>query len=82
MYIFFDFITVVTLFVVCKRPLSVFSDVELRDEIRLIWVLLTVQELTEEGIPFLMLFYHPEDMDTPERFRSIVASELSERKGL
>lgn len=38
------------------------------------------EELTEEGIPFLILFHHPDDTDTPERFRSIVASELTEQK--
>jgi len=39
-----------------------------------------VQELTEEGLPFLILFHHPDDVDTPERFQSIVAAELTEQK--
>jgi len=39
-----------------------------------------VQELTEEGIPFLILFHHPDDTDTPSRFRSIVVSEITELK--
>jgi len=43
-------------------------------------LLLILQELTEEGIPFLILFHHPDDTDTPERFRSIVASELTDQK--
>jgi len=42
--------------------------------------LIISQELTEEGIPFLILFHHPDDTDTPERFRSIVASELTDQK--
>jgi len=43
-------------------------------------LLLILQELTEEGLPFLILFHHPDDTDTTERFRSIVASELTEQK--
>ena len=39
-----------------------------------------LQELTEEGIPFLVLFHHPDDSDTPERFRALVAAELSDEK--
>ena len=39
-----------------------------------------LQELTEEGIPFLILFHHPDDSDTPARFRSIVAAELADKK--
>jgi len=38
------------------------------------------QELTEEGIPFLILFHHPDDSDTPSRFRTVVASELMSHK--
>jgi endoplasmic reticulum resident protein 44 len=34
------------------------------------------QELTEEGLPFLILFHHPDDSDTPGAFRDIVAREL------
>jgi endoplasmic reticulum resident protein 44 len=34
------------------------------------------EELTEEGLPFLILFHHPDDRDTPDRFRRIVATEL------
>jgi len=43
-------------------------------------VLFLVQELTEEGIPFLILFHHPDDTDTPARFRSVVAAEITELK--
>jgi endoplasmic reticulum resident protein 44 len=39
------------------------------------------EELTEEGLPFLILFHHPDDTDTPERFRRIVAAELVNEKG-
>jgi len=41
---------------------------------------IALQELTEEGVPFLILFHNTEDTDTPERFRQIVASELIEQK--
>ncbi|ESO06710.1 hypothetical protein HELRODRAFT_106306 [Helobdella robusta] len=34
------------------------------------------EELTEEGLPFMILFHHPDDIDTPQRFRKHVASEL------
>lgn len=34
------------------------------------------EELTEEGLPFMILFHHPDDTDTPERFKKIVAQEL------
>jgi len=42
-----------------------------------------VQELTEEGLPFMILFHNPEDTDTPARFKHIVAGELlSERSSV
>lgn len=38
------------------------------------------EELTEEGLPFLILFHHPDDIDTPERFKKVVAEELMAEK--
>ena len=35
------------------------------------------KELTEEGLPFFILFHHPDDHSTPERYKSIVAEELT-----
>lgn len=41
------------------------------------------EELTEEGLPFFILFHHPDDHSTPERYKSIVAEELTlERKSV
>ena len=36
----------------------------------------TVQELTEEGIPFMILFHEKDDTETPDKFRLQVAREL------
>jgi len=38
------------------------------------------QELTEEGKPFLLLFYHPDDMSVVETFRKQVALQLLDMK--
>ena len=38
------------------------------------------QELTEEGLPFLILFHRPDDISTPEIFRNVVASDLAAEK--
>jgi endoplasmic reticulum resident protein 44 len=38
------------------------------------------EELTEEGLPFFILFHNPDDRNTPERYRNIVAAELSSEK--
>jgi len=38
------------------------------------------EELTEEGLPFLILFHHPDDKETVEKFTQMAAGELlSER---
>jgi hypothetical protein len=42
--------------------------------------LLCLQELTEEGLPFVILFHHPDDTDTPEMLRKQVALELLDEK--
>ena len=36
----------------------------------------SLQELTEEGLPFLILFHHPDDTETPEKYKKVVAREL------
>jgi len=38
------------------------------------------QELTEEGLPFLILFYHPKDTTTANIFRQVVAKNLIAEK--
>ena len=38
------------------------------------------QELTEEGLPFMVLFHHPDDLDTPKRFETIIGQELLQYK--
>jgi len=38
------------------------------------------EELTEEGLPFLILFHDPEDTETPEKFKKQVAKELLSEK--
>ena len=39
------------------------------------------EELTEEGLPFLLLFHHPEDTGSIELFKSEVAKQLIQEKG-
>ncbi|CAG7835685.1 unnamed protein product [Allacma fusca] len=36
------------------------------------------EELTEEGLPFLILFHHPDDADSIKRFNNLVQRELLE----
>ncbi len=45
---------------------------------RKIWdvVFCLFQELTEEGLPFVILFHHPDDSETPSKFRQLVSREL------
>lgn len=38
------------------------------------------EELTEEGLPFVILFYHPDDKETPEIFSKTVAHSLLTEK--
>lgn len=38
------------------------------------------EELTEEGMPFMILFHHPDDLESPERFKKHVAVELLSEK--
>ncbi len=34
------------------------------------------EELTEEGLPFLILFHHPDDTDSIKEFTDVVQTEL------
>ncbi|KAA0183445.1 hypothetical protein HAZT_HAZT002783 [Hyalella azteca] len=38
------------------------------------------EELTEEGLPFLILFHAPDDLESPKAFRSVVERELTDEK--
>ncbi|XP_013186636.2 endoplasmic reticulum resident protein 44 [Amyelois transitella] len=38
------------------------------------------EELTEEGLPFLILFHHPTDTESVKRYKEIVVRELSGEK--
>lgn len=40
------------------------------------------EELTEEGIPFLLLFYNPNDKKSIEEFKEEVAKQLIHEKGM
>ena len=39
------------------------------------------EELTEEGLPLLLLFYSPDDPSTKETFKKRVEAELGQHKG-
>lgn len=39
------------------------------------------EELTEEGIPFLLLFHHPDDKNSEELYRSIIQKHFLSHKG-
>ena len=39
------------------------------------------QELTEEGLPFVILFHHPDDVTTPSAFKNRVQQEAAHEKG-
>lgn len=38
------------------------------------------EELTEEGLPFLILFHHPDDMESVKKYKDIVRNELQSEK--
>lgn len=44
--------------------------------------LFSVQELTEEGLPFLILFHMKDDLESLEKFQQEVARQLISEKGL
>ena len=39
------------------------------------------EELTEEGLPFLLLFYHPDDKASIDLYKSEVGKQLMQEKG-
>ncbi|GFN74265.1 endoplasmic reticulum resident protein 44-like, partial [Plakobranchus ocellatus] len=43
-------------------------------------VYIFLQELTEEGLPFVILFHHPDDSATPDLFRHRVQIEVAHEK--
>lgn len=43
-------------------------------------MLLCKQELTEEGLPFFILFHDPSDTLTPDKYREVVARDLYTEK--
>lgn len=45
-------------------------------------LLFSVQELTEEGLPFLILFHMKDDLESLEKFQQEVARQLISEKGL
>lgn len=38
------------------------------------------EELTEEGLPFLILFHHPTDTESVKKYKEIVSRELESEK--
>lgn len=38
------------------------------------------EELTEEGLPFLILFHNPKDTESVKRYKEIVKNELESEK--
>ena len=40
------------------------------------------EELTEEGLPFLLLFHKPDDVTSIQRFKNAVMRELMHERGL
>ena len=38
------------------------------------------EELTEEGLPFLILFHDSSDTENPKRFREVIERELKDEK--
>lgn len=39
------------------------------------------EEFTEEGIPFLLLFHHPDDKTSPELYKNTISRSLVSHKG-
>ena len=39
------------------------------------------EEMTEEGLPLLILFYHPEDKGIIDTYKQTVETELKEHRG-
>lgn len=58
------------------------TQVSLGNERNVIYLLFSVQELTEEGLPFLILFHMKDDLESLEKFQQEVARQLISEKGL
>ena len=39
------------------------------------------EELTEEGIPFLLLFHKPDDVESVKKYKEVIEKELMHEKG-
>lgn len=39
------------------------------------------EELTEEGLPFMLLFHKPDDTESVKKYKDIIAKELYHEKG-
>ena len=39
------------------------------------------EELTEERLPFMILFHKPDDAETPQRYAKVVEQQLFSEKG-
>lgn len=44
-------------------------------------IMVTMQEMTEAGLPFFILFYKPGDDDILTRYRNFIAKELMSARG-
>lgn len=38
------------------------------------------EELTEEGLPFLILFHHPTDTESVKKYKEVIIRELQSEK--
>ena len=38
------------------------------------------QELTEEGLPFVILFYNPDDTSIVDRYKKVISSQMMHEK--
>lgn len=38
------------------------------------------EEITEEGLPFLLFFYHPDDLESVKLYKDIVGTHLLQEK--
>jgi len=61
---------------VCSFIVSVVKSVMFE----LLFICVFTKELTEEGLPFVILFHHPDDTNTPDMLRKQVANELMNEK--
>lgn len=64
--------------ITCKNPVIV----EVTSDSHLVSSVFVFQELTEEGLPFLILFHINDDTESLEKFQQEVARQLITEKGL